>query len=298
MCFDYDKDGKLDLVVANYVTWTVEKDLFCTLDGKTKSYCTPESYKGESPTLFRNRGDGTFEDVTKKAGLCDPTSKALGVALLDYDDDGWPDFVIANDTQPNKLYRNDRRRHVRRRGHDRGHRLQRDGRRPRRHGRRRRPTTTAAGRPSLIIGNFSNEMIGALPQRGQRPVRRRGAGLDHRPASAAHPHVRLLLLRLRPRRPARHLRRQRPRGRRHQRVQPRVTYAAAAAPVPQPGRQAVRGGHVAPRARRMQRPIVARGRGVRRLRQRRRPRRAASRPTTARRASAATTAATRAASCA
>ena len=106
MFFDYDKDGNLDIVVANYVTWTVEKDLFCTLDGKTKSYCTPESYKGESPTLFRNRGDGTFEDATRKAGLWDPTSKALGVALLDHDDDGWPDFVLANDTQPNKLYRN------------------------------------------------------------------------------------------------------------------------------------------------------------------------------------------------
>ena len=108
MFFDYDKDGQLDIVVANYVTWTVEKDLFCTLDGKTKSYCTPESYKGESPTLFRNRGDGTFEDATRKAGLWDPTSKALGVAAIDHDDDGWPDFVLANDTQPNKLYRNNR----------------------------------------------------------------------------------------------------------------------------------------------------------------------------------------------
>src|SRR5512146_1702813 len=106
MFFDYDRDGKLDIVVANYVTWTIEKDLFCTLDGKTKSYCTPESYKGESPTLLHNRGDGTFEDVTRKAGLWDPTSKALGVAMIDHDNDGWPDFVLANDTQPNKLYRN------------------------------------------------------------------------------------------------------------------------------------------------------------------------------------------------
>ena len=92
--------------MANYVTWSVEADLFCTLDGKTKSYCTPESYKGESPTLLRNRGDGTFEDVTRAAGLWNPDSKALGVALLDHDSDGWPDFALANDTQPNKLYRN------------------------------------------------------------------------------------------------------------------------------------------------------------------------------------------------
>jgi len=108
MFFDYDRDGKLDLFVANYVTWSIEKDLFCTLDGKTKSYCTPESYQGESPTLLRNRGDGTFEDATRKAGVWDPSSKALGVALLDHDDDGWPDVAIANDTQPNKLLRNNR----------------------------------------------------------------------------------------------------------------------------------------------------------------------------------------------
>ncbi|HXA82817.1 MAG TPA: VCBS repeat-containing protein, partial [Methylomirabilota bacterium] len=56
---DYDKDGKLDLVVANYVQWSIESDLYCTLDGKSKSYCTPESYKGTSVRLWRNRGDGT-----------------------------------------------------------------------------------------------------------------------------------------------------------------------------------------------------------------------------------------------
>src|SRR5438132_1653418 len=80
--FDFDKDGRLDLFVCNYVDWSVEKDLFCTLDGTRKSYCTPESYKGHSPALYRNRGDGTFEDVTAKAGLRDSASKALGVAVL------------------------------------------------------------------------------------------------------------------------------------------------------------------------------------------------------------------------
>jgi hypothetical protein len=95
--FDFDKDGKLDLFVTNYVQWALDKDLFCTLDGTHKSYCTPESYKGQSPTLFRNKGDGTFEDVTAKAGLADPNSKALGVAVLDCDDDGWPDLFVAND---------------------------------------------------------------------------------------------------------------------------------------------------------------------------------------------------------
>jgi hypothetical protein len=103
---DYDKDGKLDLVVGNYVQWSAETDLYCTLDGKSKSYCTPESYKGTAVRLWHNRGDGTFEDVTKKAGLGEPTSKTLGIAVLDYDNDGWPDLLFSNDTQPNKLYHN------------------------------------------------------------------------------------------------------------------------------------------------------------------------------------------------
>jgi hypothetical protein len=104
--FDYDNDGKLDLFVSHYVTWSAEKDQYCSLDGKGKSYCTPEAYKGESAALFHNKGNGVFEDVTKKAGLYDPTSKSLGIAMLDYDNDGWIDLFVANDTQRNKLYRN------------------------------------------------------------------------------------------------------------------------------------------------------------------------------------------------
>jgi len=103
---DYDRDGKLDLVVANYVRWTEQTDLYCTLDGARKSYCTPESYKGTSVRLWHNLGNGKFEDATQKAGLGDPTSKSLGIAILDYNADGWPDILIANDTQPNKLYLN------------------------------------------------------------------------------------------------------------------------------------------------------------------------------------------------
>ncbi len=106
--FDFDNDGKLDLFVGNYVEWSVETDQHCTLDGKNKSYCTPQTYKGQSPSLYRNRGNGTFENVTARAGLNDPTGKTLGVALLDYDDDGWLDLFVANDTEPNKLYRNNR----------------------------------------------------------------------------------------------------------------------------------------------------------------------------------------------
>jgi hypothetical protein len=104
--FDYDNDGKLDLFVTHYIEWSIEKDQYCSLDNKNKSYCTPQTYKGESSTLFHNKGDGTFENVTERAGLYDPTSKALGVALLDYDNDGWLDLFVTNDTEPNKLYRN------------------------------------------------------------------------------------------------------------------------------------------------------------------------------------------------
>src|SRR3984893_8123539 len=92
--FDYDRDGKLDLFVSHYVEWSVEKDQYCSLDGKKKSYCTPQAYKGQSSTLFHNKGDGTFENVTKRAGLHDPTSKSLGIALVDYDNDGWLDLFV------------------------------------------------------------------------------------------------------------------------------------------------------------------------------------------------------------
>lgn len=103
---DYDNDGKLDLFVAHYVEWSIATDQYCSLDNKNKSYCTPQRFKGESSSLFHNRGDGTFENVTKKAGLYDPTSKALGVAMIDYDNDGWMDLFVSNDTEPNKLYHN------------------------------------------------------------------------------------------------------------------------------------------------------------------------------------------------
>jgi hypothetical protein len=103
---DYDGDGLLDLFVCRYVDWSPEKDLFCTLDGKAKSYCTPERYPGTSSRLYRNLGKGRFEDVTKKAGLENSNQKALGVAPYDFNGDGRIDLLVANDTAPNNLYRN------------------------------------------------------------------------------------------------------------------------------------------------------------------------------------------------
>ena len=106
--FDFNRDGLLDLFVCNYVKWSLDRDVFCSLDGKQKSYCTPEAFRGDTCWLFRNRGDGTFEDVTATSGIFDSSSKSLGVTVLDDDLNGWPDLFVANDTQPNKLYRNQR----------------------------------------------------------------------------------------------------------------------------------------------------------------------------------------------
>ncbi len=104
--FDYDADGLLDLYVCRYVDWSPARDLFCTLDGRTKSYCTPERYPGTSSHLYRNLGNGRFEDVTKKAGVSNENQKALGVAPWDFDGDGRIDFLVSNDTAPNNLFRN------------------------------------------------------------------------------------------------------------------------------------------------------------------------------------------------
>jgi enediyne biosynthesis protein E4 len=163
---DYDKDGRLDLVVGNYVKWTPETDLYCTLDGKSKSYCTPESYKGTSIRLWHNRGDGTFEDVTQKAGLGEPTSKTLGVAVLDYDNDGWPDLLFSNDTQPNKLYRNNGNGTFTEKAVVAGVAFSEDG------VARAGMGVDASdydhsGYPSLLITNFSNQMISLYHNEGK-----------------------------------------------------------------------------------------------------------------------------------
>ena len=104
--FDYDEDSHLDLFVGNYTKWTAETDVFCSLSGGTKSYCGPGSYEGQSGTLYRNRGDGTFEDVTSASGVGHSGGKTLGAVMLDFNDDGWMDLFVANDTQPDQLFEN------------------------------------------------------------------------------------------------------------------------------------------------------------------------------------------------
>jgi len=156
--FDFDRDGLLDLFVCNYVKWAPEHDVFCSVDGKHKSYCTPEAYRGSTCWLFRNRGNGTFEDVTAKSGIFDTSSKSLGAALIDYDHDGWPDLVVANDTQPNKLYRNLRNGTFEDEAVRAGIAFSEDGK-----ARAGMGIDVAdfrnTGRPGIAITNFDNEMI-------------------------------------------------------------------------------------------------------------------------------------------
>lgn len=175
--FDYDLDGHLDLLVANYVEWSAEKDLWCSMDGSTKTYCTPESYPGQPSVLYRNRGDGTFEDVSARAGVDDPTAKALGIAVFDYDSDGLPDIFQANDTQPNKLYRNEGDGTFSEHGVSAGIAYAEDGKA------RGAMGVDAAdydrsGRFHLLVGNFANEMLNLFHNEGN------GLFVDEAPTSS------------------------------------------------------------------------------------------------------------------
>src|SRR5580704_17238317 len=105
--FDYDHVGKLDLLVANYVQYDEDHPVAC---GEKKpgyrAYCHTDSFHGTSMRLYHNNGDGTFTDLTAKAGLVNTDGKSLAVVLADLNGDGWPDIFIANDTQRNFLYLN------------------------------------------------------------------------------------------------------------------------------------------------------------------------------------------------
>jgi len=159
MWVDYDRDGLVDLFVCNYVQWSARTDLFCSADGGEKAYCTPQAYRGSTSWLFRNRGQGRFEDVTAKAGLFDVTSKALGVTLLDHDQDDWPDLFVANDTVPNRLYRNNRNGTFTELGLQSGLAFSVDGRARAGMG-VDAAELDASGRPTVAVTNFSNEMVG------------------------------------------------------------------------------------------------------------------------------------------
>ena len=158
---DFDGDGVLDLFVGQYVTWTVKTDMYCSLDGKTKSYCTPERYPGTPSRLYKGLGGGKFREITREAGLVNLLGKALGVGVRDMDGDGRIDLVVANDTSPNNLYRNEKTVNgipvFRDIAVEAGVAVGEDGRARGAMGVTFGDTKNDGG-TSLVIGNFSNEM--------------------------------------------------------------------------------------------------------------------------------------------
>ncbi len=105
--FDFDNDGRLDLLVLRYMSWSWESEIRCGGEQpERRTYCDPIHYPGASPALYRNNGDGAFTDVTRQAGLWNPDGKGLGLALADFNNDSWTDIFIANDGTPSKLYFN------------------------------------------------------------------------------------------------------------------------------------------------------------------------------------------------
>lgn len=103
--FDYDNDGHLDLIVINYLNWSVATDVICKTRG-IPAYCSPNSYAGLPNLLFHNNGDGTFTDVSESSGIFQALGKGMGVAFADYDGDGFTDIFISNDTYRNFLFHN------------------------------------------------------------------------------------------------------------------------------------------------------------------------------------------------
>lgn len=100
--FDYDMDGYLDLYVGNYLTFDPDYQYYYAAE----AFPGPLAYKGQPDILYHNRGDGTFEDVTKKAGVFNPNGRAMGVSACDVNNDGWMDVFVANDAMENYLYQN------------------------------------------------------------------------------------------------------------------------------------------------------------------------------------------------
>jgi enediyne biosynthesis protein E4 len=161
---DYDRDGLADLFIGNYVEWSPGQEVNCA-SGGTRGYCGPDTYRPRAPKLYRNRGNGRFDDVTRPAGLAEPVDKAMGVAVLDHDMDGWPDVFVASDRVPARLFRNNRRGGFVEGGVPAGVALSENG--------RARANMGAdgadfdrSGFPDLVVGNFTNEMLGLYKNDG------------------------------------------------------------------------------------------------------------------------------------
>ncbi|MDF2440773.1 MAG: hypothetical protein JWN98_1757, partial [Abditibacteriota bacterium] len=176
---DYDKDGLLDLFVCRYVKWTPALDRYGTMNGRDKSYTAPFFYNGEKNLLFRNQGKGRFRDVSQRAGIALSRLKgmALGVAVCDVNSDGWLDLIVANDSEPNVLYQNNKDGTFTEAAQRAGIALDNSG-----NDRGGMGIDTAdvdhSNRDSAIIGNFDAEMMGYYYNQGK------GVFADIGPATA------------------------------------------------------------------------------------------------------------------
>jgi len=169
---DADLDGFLDLYIGNYVHWTPEEDIYCTRVGDKKSYCTPEQYEGGASRFYRNRGDGTFEEQSDD--FAELPGKTLAAASIDYNRDGWPDLIIANDTQRDLLFENRQDGTFIEKGIPSG--IAFDER-----GRARAGmgvdvgVVDQTGEETVFIGHFSGEMVGVYQHSGNGTFRERAA---------------------------------------------------------------------------------------------------------------------------
>jgi len=161
---DLDRDGRLDLFVCHYVAWKAKDDQPCRAPGNRPIYCGPNLYPPEPSRLYRQKKDGTFEDISRASGIWGPAahplrSKAMGVVTTDFDQDGWPDLLVANDTEPNFLFHNKHDGTFAEEGLPYGIAIPNSGQ-----ARSGMGIDTGdwdeSGRESVLIGNFAEEMLG------------------------------------------------------------------------------------------------------------------------------------------
>ena len=166
--FDFDNDGKLDLVIANYVDWSPERNFYCGDTGPgMRSYCHPDDFHGEPPSLYRNNGDGTFTDVSKPSGVGLKGGNGLGIVTFDYDNDGWQDIFIANDHMPNFLFHNNRDGTFREVGYTAGVAVSADGQFEAGMG-TDAADTTGSGRLDLVVGHLDMQLARVYQNMGDQ----------------------------------------------------------------------------------------------------------------------------------